>query len=84
MPHWTEEQVWDYVRAHDVPVNPLLHQGYKSMRAADQGRFTTTRTPGPAGGPGWTRPECGIHFDDGRCQPGGRLNQALSTEVYTH
>src|SRR3712207_5849774 len=38
MPDWTEAQVWDYVRAHGVPVNPLLHQGYKSIGCEPQTR----------------------------------------------
>src|SRR5918911_37503 len=38
MPHWTEAQVWEYVNAHNVPVNPLLHQGYKSIGCEPQTR----------------------------------------------
>jgi sulfate adenylyltransferase subunit 2 len=32
--HWTEAQVWDYVRAHDVPVHPLYALGYTSIGCA--------------------------------------------------
>jgi phosphoadenosine phosphosulfate reductase len=28
---WTEEEVWDYVNAHDVPYHPLYDQGYTSI-----------------------------------------------------
>ena len=43
--HWTEEQVWDYVKAHNVPVNPLLHQGWSMVRAQTR-PCTLTRTEG--------------------------------------
>ena len=29
---WDEAAVWDYVRAHDVPYNPLHAQGYRHHR----------------------------------------------------
>lgn len=28
---WDERQVWDYIRAHNVPYNPLYEQGYTSI-----------------------------------------------------
>lgn len=28
---WTRQQVWDYVRGHDLPYNPLHDQGYPSI-----------------------------------------------------
>src|SRR5215472_12354506 len=28
---WNEEEVWDYIRANDVPYNELYDQGYKSI-----------------------------------------------------
>ncbi len=28
---WTDEQVWDYIRRHDVPYNRLYDKGYKSI-----------------------------------------------------
>jgi phosphoadenosine phosphosulfate reductase len=28
---WTEEEVWDYVRANNVPYHPLYDQGYQSI-----------------------------------------------------
>ena len=31
---WTEEEVWDYIRANDVPYNELYDQGYKSIGCA--------------------------------------------------
>jgi phosphoadenosine phosphosulfate reductase len=67
MPHWTEAQVWDYVRAHDVPVNPLLHQGYKSIGCEPQTRPVHDDEDPRAGR--WSeldKTECGIHFEDGQ------------------
>lgn len=31
---WTEEEVWDYVREHDVPTHPLYDEGYVSIGCA--------------------------------------------------
>lgn len=28
---WTEQDVWAYILAHDIPFNPLYHQGYPSI-----------------------------------------------------
>jgi phosphoadenosine phosphosulfate reductase len=72
MPHWTETQVWDYVRAHDVPVNPLLHQGYKSIGCEPQTRPVHDDEDARAGR--WTgldKTECGIHFEDGQVSRAG-------------
>jgi phosphoadenosine phosphosulfate reductase len=72
MPHWTETQVWDYVRAHDVPVNPLLHQGYRSIGCEPQTRPVHDDEDARAGR--WSeldKTECGIHFVDGRVSRAG-------------
>lgn len=59
---WSRDQVWDYLRRHGVPYNPLHDQGYRSIgcqpctsRAAEgaderAGRWT-----------GFGKTECGIH-----------------------
>jgi phosphoadenosine phosphosulfate reductase len=39
---WSHEQVWDYIRRHDVPCNPLHEQGYASI-----GCEPCTRAVGP-------------------------------------
>ena len=31
---WTEERCWEYIRANDVPYNPLHDAGYPSISAA--------------------------------------------------
>ena len=59
---WTRDDVWAYVAEHDVPVNTLLHDGYRSLGCT----HCTVRTA--AGGderdgrwPGFAKTECGIH-----------------------
>lgn len=66
---WTGEQVWDYVRTHDVPVNALHAAGYPSI-----GCLPCTRAVAPgedirAGRWWWEQPEhkeCGLHPLTGR------------------
>ena len=61
---WTEDEVWDYVREHDLPVNPLYAKGYTSI-----GCSPCTRPTGPGedlrAGRWWWETnapkECGIH-----------------------
>ena len=61
---WSEEEVWDYLRAHDVPHNALYDQGYTSIGCAP-----CTRPTGPGedirAGRWWWEAnvpkECGIH-----------------------
>ncbi len=71
--HWTEEQVWGYNREHDVPVNPLLHQGYKSIGCEPQTRPVHHDEDARAGRwSGLDKTECGIHF------VGGELRREVS------
>lgn len=64
---WTDEQVWDYVREHDIQVNPLLHQGYLSIGCEPQTRPVQPGEDARAGRwSGMEKTECGIHFTDGR------------------
>lgn len=59
---WTEEMVWTYIRAHDVPYNPLHERGYPSL-----GCIACTARPKPgeharAGRwSGFAKTECGLH-----------------------
>lgn len=59
---WTHEQVWAYVRVHDVPVSPLHAQGYPSIGCIP---CTSPVRPGedPRAGRwrGRTKTECGLH-----------------------
>ncbi len=59
---WTWTQVWDYIRAHDVPYNPLHDRSYPSI-----GCIHCTRPVQPGEDPragrwsGFTKTECGLH-----------------------
>jgi phosphoadenosine phosphosulfate reductase len=59
---WTADDVWAYMVEHDVPVNTLLHEGYRSLGCT----HCTVRTADGAGErdgrwPGFAKTECGIH-----------------------
>lgn len=59
---WTDEQVWDYIRLHDVPYNPLHDEGYPSI-----GCTHCTRPVAPGADPrsgrwaSFSKTECGLH-----------------------
>ena len=64
---WTTDQVWQYIREHNVPVNRLHAEGYPSVGCAP---CTRAVKPGddPRSGRWWwenadTR-ECGLHVDE--------------------
>jgi phosphoadenosine phosphosulfate reductase len=62
---WTDRQVFDYLRRHDLPYHPLWHAGYVSI-----GDWHTTRTLAEAGDAEATRffglkRECGLHGLEG-------------------
>jgi thioredoxin-dependent adenylylsulfate APS reductase len=61
---WTEEEVWDYVREHDVPYHPLYDRGYTSIGCAPCTRPVAAGEPMRAGRWWWEEnapKECGIH-----------------------
>jgi phosphoadenylyl-sulfate reductase (thioredoxin) len=64
---WTSAQVWEYLRAHDVPVSPLHAKGYPSIGCLP---CTTAVAPGedPRAGRwrGREKKECGLHARPGR------------------
>ena len=63
---WTEDEVWSYNDQHDVPVNPLLHQGYRSLGCEPQTRPVHNDEDARAGRwSGTDKIECGIHFVGG-------------------
>jgi phosphoadenosine phosphosulfate reductase len=68
---WTQADVWDHVRRHDVPTNPLHEQGYLSIGCAP---CTTPVAPGedPRSGRwrGREKTECGLHVDRHAGAPG--------------
>ena len=62
---WTDRDVFDYLRAHDLPYHPLWDEGYVSI-----GDWHTTRTLAEAGDAEATRffglkRECGLHGLEG-------------------
>jgi 3'-phosphoadenosine 5'-phosphosulfate sulfotransferase (PAPS reductase)/FAD synthetase len=63
LPAWTDEQVWDYVKAHDVPVNPLLHQGTRASAASRRpGPCHDDEDPRAGRWSGMDKTECGLHW----------------------
>ena len=69
---WTHDQVWDYIREHDLPYNPLHDEGYPSI-----GCWPCTRPVAEGEDPrsgrwaGQDKTECGIHVQQ---QPDGSLS----------
>lgn len=66
---WLLEQVWDYIRAHDVPYNPLHDLGYPSIGCAPCTRAIKPGEDIRAGRWWWERPEhkeCGLHISPGQ------------------
>jgi len=63
----TEEWAHEYVAEHDVPVNPLLKRGYKSIGCEPQTRpVHDDEDPRAGRWAGTDKTECGIHFVDGK------------------
>jgi phosphoadenosine phosphosulfate reductase len=61
---WSEQEVWDYVRAHGVPYNPLHDQGYPSIGCAPCTRAVEPGEDVRAGRWWWEHAghkECGLH-----------------------
>ncbi len=61
---WTNEQVWEYVRANDVPYNGLHDQGFPSIGCAPCTRAIQPGEEIRAGRWWWELPEnkeCGLH-----------------------
>jgi phosphoadenosine phosphosulfate reductase len=63
---WSESQVWEYIRLHDVPYNDLHDRGFPSIGCAPCTRAVHTGEDIRAGRWWWERPdqkECGLHAD---------------------
>ncbi len=61
---WSEEQVWEYIRANDVPYHPLHDQGYPSIGCACCTRAVAPGEDVRSGRWWWENPEhkeCGLH-----------------------
>jgi len=66
---WTEEQVWDHIRRHDVPYNALHDQGFPSIGCAPCTRPIQPGEDVRAGRWWWESPEhkeCGLHLRTNR------------------
>lgn len=64
---WTSEQVWSYVRKHNVPYNKLHDKGYPSIGCAPCTRPVEPREDPRAGRWWWEQgaKECGLHYHEG-------------------
>ena len=59
---WSSQQVWDYIREHKVPYNPLHDQNYPSIGCTHCTRAIRPGEDTRAGRwPGFTKKECGLH-----------------------
>ncbi len=66
---WSEQDVWDYIRANDVPYNALHDQGFPSIGCAPCTRAIEPGEDVRAGRWWWENPdqkECGLHMVDGK------------------
>jgi phosphoadenosine phosphosulfate reductase len=64
---WSYDDVWQYVRSHDVPVNRLHKEGYPSVGCAPCTRAIQAGEDPRAGRWWWEHPdtkECGLHADE--------------------
>ena len=62
MAHWSREAVWQYVRQHQLPYNPLHDRGYHSIGCQPCTARAGTGTSERAGRwIGFNKTECGIH-----------------------
>lgn len=61
---WSEADVWDYIRQHDVPYNSLHDRGFRSIGCAPCTRAVAPGEDVRAGRWWWEAPagkECGLH-----------------------
>jgi phosphoadenosine phosphosulfate reductase len=62
---WSKDQVWDYIRVHELPYHPLYDLGYTSIGCAPCTRATTAGEDERAGRWWWEQDEvkeCGLHW----------------------
>jgi phosphoadenosine phosphosulfate reductase len=66
---WSEQDVWEYIRANDVPYNALHERGYPSIGCEPCTRAIQPGEDVRAGRWWWENPEskeCGLHLVDGK------------------
>lgn len=62
MANWSREAIWDYIRRHGIPYNPLHDRGYRSIGCWPCTRRTVNGESERAGRwTGFGKVECGIH-----------------------
>ncbi len=62
MATWTRDAVWEYIRRHQIPYNPLQDQGYRSIGCLPCTRRIKDGENERAGRwTGFNKVECGIH-----------------------
>ena len=69
---WTEDEVWDYIRANDVPYHMLYTQNYTSIGCAPCTRAIAVGEPFRAGRWWWedeAAKECGLHVHQDAAAP---------------
>jgi phosphoadenosine phosphosulfate reductase len=72
MASWSVEQVWSYIRDHDLPVHPLHQLGYRSVGCAPCTRPVTDVGDDRSGRwTGTSKTECGLHVIDSEAVDGG-------------
>jgi len=72
---WTEQQVWEFIRANEIPYNTLHDQGYPSIGCSPCTRAVKPGDSLRAGRWWWEQPEhkeCGLHIQAGKIIPGRR------------
>jgi phosphoadenosine phosphosulfate reductase len=62
MATWSRDQVWAYIKEHEIPYNPLHDRGYRSIGCLPCTRATGSSENERAGRwTGFDKSECGIH-----------------------
>jgi phosphoadenosine phosphosulfate reductase len=59
---WSRDDVWDYIRSHGIPYNPLVDRGFRSIGCYPCTRAVISGQDERAGRwTGFEKTECGIH-----------------------
>lgn len=65
----TDKQLWDFIKKHDIPYNPLYEQGFTSIGCAPCTSIPTDKND-PRSGRWWwekdSNKECGLHLVNGK------------------
>ncbi len=79
---WTTGMVWDYIRKHNVPYNPLHDRNYPSIGCTHCTRAIQPGEDHRAGRwAGFQKTECGLHAGNRRAEPLVRLQTAVAPAV---